>query len=84
MFVGSVGSILNGMSASIIIVILAKVAHELMSYKIANQRESYMYYMYCGNNEDIFKYLASDDPESLLQKEVLYYSYYYILVAVLI
>ena len=79
MFVGSVGSILNGISTSIAIVIFAKVANELMSYSIANQRESY----YCGNNEDIFKYLVSDDAESLLQKEVLYYSYYYILVVVL-
>ena len=79
MFVGSVGSILNGIGSPIVIVIFVKVADELMSYSITNQKESY----YCGSNEDIFKYLASDDPESLLQKEVLYYSYYYILVAVL-
>ena len=73
MFVGSVGSILNGIGSPIVIVIFVKVADELMSYSIANQKESY----YCGNNEDIFKYLAStsDDPESLLQKKVLYYSY---------
>ena len=79
MFVGSVGSILNGIGSPTVIVIFVKVADELMSYGIANQKESY----YCGNNEDIFKYLASDDPESLLQKEVLYYFYNYILVVVL-
>ena len=79
MLVGSVGSILNGIGVSIVSVILVKVANEFISYSIANQKESY----YCGNNEDIFKYLASDDAESLLQQEVLYYSYYYILVVVL-
>ena len=80
MFVGSVVSILNGTYVSISLVIFAKVGNEFVSYSIAtNQRESY----YCGNNYDIFKYLASDDAESLLQKEVLYYSYYIILVVVL-
>ena len=73
MFVGSILSILNGIYLPIVLIIYAKVSNEFMSYSIAtHQKESY----YCRNNEDIFKYLASDNAESFLQKEVLYYTFY--------
>ena len=83
MFVGSVLSIINGTRGPIIMLVFGKIGNELVSYSIATnsgyEKESY----YCGNNENIFKYLASDNAESLLQKEVLYYSYYYLLIVFL-
>lgn len=84
MVLGAAVSLLNGAEVPISVVIFAKVGNELVSYGIATrQKGSAEAGYYCGDNSAVFKYLTSNEPDSLLQQEVLHYSYYLMLVFVL-